>query len=328
MNLTDQITHSPDLGAAISVLGRDWSRLAARVRTLNHDVPNPRARLNLRLHYPALQDARPTVAELVQVITLFIPHFCLPRKEVEDLYAKRAVLPDFDYHVELTTLNARALDLFMRAETAKGRSGEAGELLLYLLTEWLLEAPQIVAKMSLKTSSEMPVHGADGIHVKFVPETRRLILYSGEAKLYSNVGDAVRSAIASISEALSPAKVKRELALVRRDLDLSGLPPDAREALLAYLNPWDERSNERIDAVTCLLGFDFAGYAQLSDEAEAEAAFCRLARDQLQRTSSSFARAMAAAGIGDRTVELFLLPLPSVAAFRSQFLDGIGRKQG
>ncbi len=288
----------------------------------------PGGRLNLRLHYPALRDARPTVAELVHAIKLFIPHFCLPRKEVDDVYAKRGVLDDFDYHLALTELNVRAQSLFMRAEAAKGRSGEAGELVLYLLTEWLLEAPQIVAKMSLKTSREMPVHGADGIHVKFVPATGRLIFYSGEAKLYGDIGDAVRSAVSSISEALSPARVGRELELVRRDLDLSGLPSDARAALLDYLDPWNERSLDRIDAVTCLLGFDFAGYEGLSNEAEAEEAFRRLARDQLQRTSSAFARAMAAAGIGDRTVELFLLPLPSVAAFRSLFLDGIGGKPG
>jgi hypothetical protein len=326
--LTDDETHSAALGPALSLLRRDWSRLSSRVRTLAHDITTPCARLNLRLHYPALQDARATVAELVYVIRLFIPHFCLPRKEVDDLYAKRGTLADFDYHVELTALNGRALNLFMRAEAAKGRSGEAGELLLYLLTEWLLEAPQIVAKMSLKTSRDMPVHGADGIHVKYVPETQRLIVYSGEAKLYGDVGDAIRSAISSISDALSPTKLDRELALVRRDLDFSGLSADAREALLGYLNPWDERSNHRIDAVTCLLGFDFAGYEGLQGETDAEEIFRGLALEQLSRTSASFARAMADAGMGDRAVELFLLPLPSVAAFRSLFLEGLGQKPG
>lgn len=300
--------------------------MASRLRTLDHDVVAPGTRLNLRLHYPALRDTRATVAELVDVIKLFIPSFCLPRKEIEDLYARQSGMGAFEYHTEITALNARALDLFMRAEAAKGRSGEAGELLLYLLTEWLLDAPQIVAKMSLKTNRDMPVHGADGIHVKFLPESRRLMLYSGEAKMHANVGNAVRSAVASIANALEPGGMDRELALVRRDLDVSGLPEDARDALLGYLNPWDERSNQRLDAVTCLIGFNFAGYHGLRGAADAEAAFRQLALEQLRRTATAFSRAMAKAGLDDRAIELFLMPLPSVASFRSLFIESIGTK--
>lgn len=317
-------TKTAELESALASLGREWGRLAARVRTLDHAVTTPCARLNLRLHYPPLRDAQATVAELVSVIKLFIPNFCLPRKEIEEVYARKDKLDAFDFHAELTALNGRALDLFMRAQAARGRSGEAGELLLYLLTEWLLEAPQIVAKMSLKTSRDMPVHGADGIHVKFLPATGRLVLYSGEAKMHADVGSAVRSAAESIVHALSPARMGRELDLVRRDLDLSGLPSGAREALLGYLNPFDERSNQRIDAITCLLGFDFAGYGEVRSAADADAAFRRLALRQLRLTSAAFSRALVKAGLSDQAVELFLLPLPSVSDFRSLFSEGIG----
>lgn len=311
---------------ALSALGRDWARLGARLRTLEHDVATECRRLTLQLHYPALRDARATVAELVDVIRRYLPHFCLPRQEVTAVYERKDELNAFDFHEEVSVLNCRALDLFMRAQEATGRSGEAGELLLYLLTEWMLEAPQIVAKMSLKTNRDMPVHGSDGIHVKYVPETGQLVLYSGEAKLHGRLGDAIRSAIRSIRDALEPEKVKHELALVRRDLDLSGLSSSARVSLLSYLNPMNERSNQRVDAITCLIGFDFSGYAAVEAEANAEAVFRDLALTQLRGAATAFAKALCEAGMANRRIELFLLPLPSVDQLRKLFAEALGQR--
>jgi len=315
------------LGHALVAIRRDWDRLGTRLKCLDHDVKTDCSRLTLRLHYPALRDASATVEELIEVIRRFIPHFCLPRQQIAELYAKKDELDAFDFHAELSELNGRALDLFMRAQDATGRSGEAGELLLYLLTEWILEAPQIVAKMSLKTNRDMPVHGSDGIHVRYVPATRQLLLYTGEAKMHGSVSDAIRAAIASISDALTPTKIKHEISLVRRDLDLSGLPGPARDLLLGYLNPMDERSNQRVDAITCLLGFDFSGYAELGGVDDAEAAFCELATRQLRKASAAFAKALSEAGLSNQTVELFLLPLPSVKQFRKIFLEALGQRQ-
>ena len=182
--------------------------------------------------------------------------------------------------------------------------------------------------MSLKTNPAMPVHGSDGIHVKFLPGTAQLVVYSGEAKLHAEVGDAVRSAVKSILEALSPEKMKHELQLVRRDTDFSGLAPEARKELLRFLDPLETASASRIEAVTCLIGFDFGGYAKLVPTADAEATFRALALEQLERTSASFASAMTKAGLAHQAVELFLLPLPSVEEFRTLFQARIGLALG
>src|SRR3546814_10487872 len=82
------------------------------------------------------------------------------------MYAKKDGLDAFEFHAAVSQLNQRALALFKRVRKASNRSGEAGELLLYLLTEWILGAPQIIAKMGLKTNPQMPVHGSDGVHVR------------------------------------------------------------------------------------------------------------------------------------------------------------------
>lgn len=151
-------------------------------------------------------------------------------------------------------LRQEAFDLFKRAHVATNRNGEAGELILYLLTEWLLEAPQIVAKMSLKTNTEMPVHGADGAHVRYCAATGRLYIYWGEAKLYGSLDQAITEAAKSIAESLDDKKIKHEITLVKRHLDLSGLKPDAK-AMLDFLDPYGSGYAEppRCDLLPCRL---------------------------------------------------------------------------
>ncbi len=304
-------------------IGRDWTKLGARLQSLDHEVETSCSRFSVRLHYPTIREATATVHELVGVAARYLANFCLPRSELHSIYARKDELSAEDLHEALTELDRRARDLFIRASDATGRSGEAGELLLYLLTEWILDAPQIVAKMSLKTSAAMPVHGSDGIHAKYLPGTGQLVVYSGEAKLHADAGSAIRSAVASIATALQPDKLDHELHLVRRDLNLSGLDTKGAAELLRFLDPLEPRSANRVDAVTCLLGFDFAGYAALSS-ADADVVFRERAREQLEKSAAAFALALRRAGLEHRTVELFLLPLPSVEQLRRSFQARIG----
>jgi len=195
----DRNLNEDTLATALAAIKKNWSILSSRIRTAEHDVTTDHRHLNLRLHYPALRDAHATVEELIQTITLFLVHFSLPRKQVEAVYASQENMASpFQRHQAISRLEQEARSLFIRARKSSQRTVEAGELLLYLLTEWMLEAPQIIAKMSLKTSAQMPVHGSDGIHVRFDSEAGRLILYSGEAKLHSDLGQAIKSAIESI----------------------------------------------------------------------------------------------------------------------------------
>ena len=100
--------------------------------------------------------------------------FSLHRTEIKKVTSLKATLPDDKLLIEISKLKSEAIDLFIRAQKATDRNGEAGELILYLLTEWLLGAPQLLAKMSLKTNRHMPVYGSDGVHVRFSAETNTL----------------------------------------------------------------------------------------------------------------------------------------------------------
>jgi hypothetical protein len=190
----------------------------------------------------------------------------------------------------------------------------------------MLEAPQLLAKMSLKTNPEMPVHGSDGVHVRYCSETSQLILYWGEAKLYQNLSDAISSAAESIAKALSPSKIKHEISLVRRYISFSGLESDAVKALKAHLNPFKENSNQRVDVTTCLIGFDFSGYEPDPPvgRSQVEKSICDELTKQLPIWASAMSAQLKNNGIGDSRIELFLLPLPSVATFRKMFQQKVG----
>lgn len=313
------------LTVALAAIKKDWSVLSARIRTAEHDVTTDHAHLTLRLHYPALRDGQATVEELVKTIALYLTHFSLPRKRIQDVYSAQAAMKtDFERHQAISRLEQEARSLFIRARDSSKRTGEAGELLLYLLTEWLLDAPQIIAKMSLKTNAQMPVHGSDGIHVRYDAAAERLIFYSGEAKLHIDLGQAIKAAANSIKSGRE--KMQHELELVQRHIDFAGLDEQARTSLLRYLDPFDDAYNDRVEVVTCLVGFDFAAYAELTaNEADnADADFTAMALEKIREVGPTFAKALIDAGLPSQKVELFLFPLPSVTALRDRFQDQIG----
>ncbi|MGJ0239959.1 HamA C-terminal domain-containing protein [Novosphingobium fluoreni] len=311
-----------ELEEAIGALRRDWSILKPRLLTLDHQLTTACTNLSIRLHYPAIRQGQSTVDTLIDKIFLFISHFCLPRSEVEEVYESSRLLDLFEFHRRLSELDDRARRLFQKA---RKDSGEVGELLLFILTEWVLDAPQIIAKMSLKTSAAMPVHGSDGIHVKFDAQAGKLLVFSGEAKLYKDVKRGIASAVESIGKALTTDTMSHELQLVQRNIHFAGLDEKARTALLRYLDPFDDADADRHDVVTCLIGFDFAAYREvLSEEGDPEEAFQRAAHNQLTQLGPIMATSLQDAGLGHCHVELFFLPLPSVEAARNRFSALIG----
>jgi hypothetical protein len=88
-----------------------------------------------------------------------------------------------------------------RSFTDLAKTGEGGEMLLFLLAERFLKLPQILCKMDLKTDTRMHYHGADGVYVGVTPEGI-LKLYWGESKFYSDAGAAIRACLRAYSSLL------------------------------------------------------------------------------------------------------------------------------
>ncbi|GIO23467.1 DUF1837 domain-containing protein [Oceanobacillus sp. J11TS1] len=91
----------------------------------------------------------------------------------------------------------------------KQNTGELGEFLLFCFLEGHLRAPKILSKLELKTSSEMYVHGADGLHYLKLPNDNYQLIF-GESKLHKPITKGLREAFKSISEFKNSVNSKGE----------------------------------------------------------------------------------------------------------------------
>jgi len=317
-----------DLENLVAALRRDYSKLSARLRELDHSVVCEGAGVTLRLHFPAFRQGKATVYELVEAISRYMTPYALSRSEISALDAKYGKISAESFRAESKVLDETAVRLFKKANELTGRNGECGELLLYLLTEWVLGAPQLIAKMVLKTNPEMPVHGADGVHVRYCPTTARLYIYWGEAKLHADLSGAITDAVKSINAAMDPKKMQHEIDLVKRNIDFSGFDPVSKAEILTFLDPMEERYNKRFDVITALIGFNFDAYSAVgpADADEAEERFRALATAELEKLAPAVAEKLRDAGLEGSTLELFFLPVPSVQELRDLFQAKIGWK--
>lgn len=318
-----------ELATAISVITKDHSKLAPLLRTLSHSVGCGHPEVNIRAHYLPFRNGKPITGELIEVVSRYITHFALPRTDIERAHASAEACTDPDEKLLIyNALRNEAADTFIKAQKATNRNGEAGELILYLLIEWLLEAPQVLAKMGLKTSGEMPVHGSDGIHIKFDELNNELVLIWGESKLHKTIEGAIASAIGSISDSLNFNKMKKELSLIRRNFLLSGISPAAEKTLLTYLDPLNDNYERRVDCSACLIGFDFDEFSKTYKIAKAdlEPQFCMKLTIELERAAAILSKNLSTHGINQHRMEIFFLPLPSVEQLRVEFQDRIGWK--
>lgn len=220
--------------------------------------------ITIRGHYLPFQGSKPRMGELLEHISQYICNFALSRSEIDAVHSKVKQAGDQEKLLAYVGLRDAAAELFIKAQKSTNRNGECGELLLYLLTEWILEAPQLLAKMSMKTTSSMPVHSSDGIHVKFDDQSNKLIFFWGEAKIHKTIGSALSDAVTSISSALEHAKLKEDIRLVRRFINTTGLSADAQAKIIEYLDPLSDNYDQKLYASTCLIGFDFAAFKNLA----------------------------------------------------------------
>ena len=117
-----------------------------------------------------------------------------------------------------------------------------------------------------------------------------------------------------------------ELFLVEQNFDLAGFPERYREAILSFLNPFDENYNKRTDASVIFIAFDFAVFAAMNDVApdDAEAVFSNHLRGALGDLHARLDTALAKHLVKQHSVDVFFLPLPSVDALRTMFQNRIG----
>lgn len=236
--------------------------------------------------------------------------FCFPKSRID------AAKADKDSR-KIMQLANQARNLFVDSK----KSGEAGEVLLYLLCESILEAPQIISKMDYKTSDEMHVHGSDGIHIKET-ESGGIALYWGESKIYKNRTSAVTQCLDSIKPFLVPlgtGKTSRDLHLIQNNLDKH--EKELKDKLVRYFIQENPEWNEIEIRAACLVGFNYEEYPKFkTPENLAENSSII---EMIEDWQENLAEKVASDIIANFHIDFFMIPFTDIDEFRDNFMENV-----
>ncbi|MBN2971774.1 DUF1837 domain-containing protein [Roseomonas aeriglobus] len=311
------------LQTALEALCSDHSGFDDHFRRLPFAWPADGSLVNGDFLHPLFGADGADMDALVEHIYRSLIPFCLPRGEVKKV--TKAALAAGDIH-PIIALADRARELFVRTRGATTAGGEAGELILFLLLEALIKAPLLVSKMSLKTNSNMNVHGRDGIHLRYCPSLNGLVLHLGESKLHKGLAAAVDDAVSSIEQYLGDRALRRrEVDIINGNMDLSGLDAESEQHLRAVLNPYASPPSPVHRTHTCFIGFEYGGYAKVAgiDSTKVEAEFQRVYARRAQTAAPLILEKSAKLPATTR-LHFFVMPFPDVDSFRTTFSQKLG----
>lgn len=268
-------------------------------------LPIPRVTATVRFHYLRLDaNGVPKFKDLALCLVDHVIEFCLS--------ARRRGAPKAFHEFSRLNREARAL----LRQHAKG--GESGEFLLYLLMEAVLLAPQVVAKMDLKTNPKMEVHGSDGIHMRYDANEHCLDVFFGEAKLEQSVTAAVKHAFESIASFHAAGLVEHEFGLVTSHF--KHLDAKLQEAVLEYVDRLNPKKDCRINHAM-LVGFTWSPYPDSAGKSYQEAIdqFVALYTKECPKLHELLTNQFDAFAHKHLRYDVFFLPFPDVQSFRDAF---------
>ena len=303
----------------------DNSQIEWQIKKVYCDFNFCSTRIKSEFFYWDFTDGRYEDSHLIDFLSRKLIYFCLGKKEISETLRKAKT------HEEITSavleLHERAKNLFIQVHKLKLQkaktSGEPAELLLFVFLETIMKAPQIVAKMELKTNSQMPVHGADGIHVGYNDGT--LSIYLGEAKLYQQCSNAVSEAFNSIcSIAKDKSKKENEIRLIKSFINIED--DNLKEGILEYLDPYSTKSKNMKIIFSCFIGFDFNKYEKIQTlpPEKVKDYFEKEYKEQAKVICNYIENGVKDYNAHDIDIQFFLLPFPSVIDFRKAFYDKLG----
>ena len=314
------------LAEAMAALLKDHSGLGIRLKQVPFDWSSGMHRLTGNFHYITFADGVPTVQEFVEYLYDCLIPYCLPKRKIQE--ALQGINPTVDY-ARIVRLHDDAKSLFIKAKNQLESGGEPGELILYALLEWVLKAPRLVSKMYLKTNSNMPVHGTDGIHLGYDDAKDLLTIYFGESKIYQSFSSAADAAFTSMAELLANAgQISREIEILNNLSDLSSLPPAFQAKIAEYINPYStsKLSLQKRIVHTCLLGFEYTAYNRILalHPDKVASAFEEKYKKRIASACRVIERHYGKRLPVTTNLHLFLLPFPNLSTFRTAFYSKLG----
>lgn len=267
----------------------------------------------IRMHYIKFDgNGRPMIKALANTLYGYIIEYCIASRNRSDaLTAKQAA-----------QLTKQARELFRHpkvTDESPDKTGEAGEILLYFLMEAVLNAPQIVSKMELKTNHKDEVKGSDGIHARYNESDGVVDFFFGESKLYADAATAIARAIDSVDQFHETEMYQHEFTMVTKHFKYAN--EKTKEAITSLIVSGEPGAGVRLNHA-CLIGYNFKEFSSLPVGQSREIlmdTFIDLFHkdgkrltDLLQNRFNSFNKKYL-------VFDVFFMPFPSVRDFRNAF---------
>lgn len=144
-------------------------------------------------------------------------------------------------------------------------TGELGEVLLYCFLESHLNAPKILTKLELKTSTSHYVNGSDGVHFLKMPNGDYQLIF-GEAKTIEDLTDGLSAAFKSIYEfkneinkdGKSKSGIRYERSLISDNLTKESFTSNEQQFIENLIYPKKTNEFEVDDAFGIFIGFQIS----------------------------------------------------------------------
>ena len=205
--------------------------------------------MKVDLLYLAFKEDRVSENEFVEILFHQIINYALPISKRKEIYDASGNALDMSKHMKLFSEARRSFIKFnesKRKPQTDARYSEVGELISFCVASCYLNSPQIAAKMALKTNSEMPVFGLDGIHAKFETDGT-LTVYYLESKMTKDSDGGAKQYADSSAKFEDDRKHKLNEYRIVRDLsNLDALEGEERDLASKYFDPYSsENTNVR-----------------------------------------------------------------------------------
>ena len=248
-----------------------------------------------------------------------VVRFVIPRKDMQAAEAVHKASGDLSHYVRL---HERAKKAFAKIRN----TGEGGEFLLFALAEKEFALAQILSKMSLKTSTTMHYHGADGIYAS-VDKRGVLSLYWGESKLYSNpvaaITDCLKSLAPHLIEELGEGSASgQDIVLLNEYADIGD--DTACEILKRYLDPHTPEAQKLRICGIALVTFDDAAFPQRGTTGGVWDDIERALKLALPKWHAHISRRLGIQELTTFDIHFICLPMASATDFRDEFLALLG----
>lgn len=313
-----------DLDAALrNSLRRGSARIDTHLVCLNRDIQVGETKTKLHCYFlPVDAHGRIRMKPLAEFLRDQIIDYAIPRKTIQEAVDQANTTGSAS---ALSSLHERAKRLF----THLAKSGEGGELLLFAMAEALFNITQIICKMTLKTSTSMHYHGADGVYAEARPD-RGLNLYWGESKIYGDATAAIRNCM----ESLAPFLREPDGEDATRDQDILLINEFANftdERIVAALKKFLDRNDRASLSVRhcgfALSAFDCDCYPGEDIEAKADELAAAIT-EQLKGWVKTADNRVCHERLDQFDIHFICVPMPSADEFRSYFLSLLGVRNG